>query len=262
MTTDLRSRAAAVDRATLCRRDTPLILGRYARALGPSPVGQPTLMVTWAGPTTGMTSLGGSVLPGLDHDGASKARACSSAERARQRRYARWFVAHETAHFWLGQAVGYRQSAQQLDHRGRRRPARLPRHRRRRSRATTRKAAARGASPIALPLPAQRRHRRRLCSAASFALIMPAARSSRSSPSRPAAATFTAFVKTLIARNRATGVVTRRMAGLARRACARCRDLARDSPSCRRGPARSGGGDRVALHPRRHPLHRRRRHAA
>ncbi len=45
--------------------DMPRILQHYRDQLGPSPVGQPTLLASWAGPTKGVTSLGGSVLPGM-----------------------------------------------------------------------------------------------------------------------------------------------------------------------------------------------------
>ena len=47
---------------------------------------------------------------------------------------ARWFIAHEAAHFWLGQAVALRKHARQLDHGRRRRPARRPHRQRDRSR--------------------------------------------------------------------------------------------------------------------------------
>ncbi len=86
-------------------REMPLILADYSARLGPSPVGQPTLMVSWAGPTKGMASLGGSVLPGLvtmtlEGEGLAKPNGKAAL-------YARWFVAHEAAHFWLGQAIEY-----------------------------------------------------------------------------------------------------------------------------------------------------------
>ncbi len=86
-------------------REMPAILADYRTRLGPSPVGQPTLMVSWAGPTKGVVSMGGSVLPGLvvmalEGEGLA-------APNAKAASHARWFVAHEAAHFWLGQAIGY-----------------------------------------------------------------------------------------------------------------------------------------------------------
>lgn len=86
-------------------REMPLILADYRARLGPSPVGQPTLMVSWAGPTAGKVSMGGSVLPGLvvmalEGEGLA-------APNTKAAHHARWFIAHEAAHFWLGMAIGY-----------------------------------------------------------------------------------------------------------------------------------------------------------
>lgn len=86
-------------------REMPAILADYRSRLGPSPVGQPTLMVSWAGPTAGKVSMGGSVLPGLvvmalEGEGLA-------APNTKAAHYARWFIAHEAAHFWLGQAIAY-----------------------------------------------------------------------------------------------------------------------------------------------------------
>jgi hypothetical protein len=85
--------------------ELPKVLGRYREQLGPSPVGQPTLLVSWAGPAPHQVSLSGSVLPGmvvmtLKGDGIVHPNEKVS-------HYARWFVSHEAAHFWLGQAVAY-----------------------------------------------------------------------------------------------------------------------------------------------------------
>jgi hypothetical protein len=59
------------------------------------------VMVSWMGPTAGKVSMGGSVLPGLvtmtfEGEGVLE-------ERPEMRNQARWFIAHESAHFWLGQ---------------------------------------------------------------------------------------------------------------------------------------------------------------
>ena len=62
-------------------------------------------MVSWNGPTARMTSMSGSVMPGLivmsfegqgivTPDAEMIDRSC-------------WFIAHESAHFWLGQTVRY-----------------------------------------------------------------------------------------------------------------------------------------------------------
>jgi hypothetical protein len=85
--------------------ELPKILAHYREKLGPSPVGQPTLLVSWAGPAPQTVSMGGSVLPGrvvmtLKGDGLLEPNArVISASRS--------FVAHEAAHFWLGQAISY-----------------------------------------------------------------------------------------------------------------------------------------------------------
>ena len=85
--------------------DLPAILARYERALGPSPMGKPTLMVSWQGAGQDGYSFGGSVLPGLVVMTISGKEAMAEGDRLRN--YARWFAAHEAAHFWLGQSVHY-----------------------------------------------------------------------------------------------------------------------------------------------------------
>jgi hypothetical protein len=89
--------------ASVLARDTPEILRRYTAELGPAPGGKPTVMVSWAGPTPRMRGLGGSTLSGLivmRFEGEGVLRE----SQALQNR-ARWFIAHESAHFWLGQAI-------------------------------------------------------------------------------------------------------------------------------------------------------------
>ena len=83
----------------------PDILARYTQQLGPPPGGKPTVMLSWAGPTPGLTSRAGGVLPGLivmTYEGAGM---LSEDEGARVEGL--WFIAHEAAHFWLGQTVAY-----------------------------------------------------------------------------------------------------------------------------------------------------------
>ena len=83
----------------------PGILAGYAAKMGPPPVGQPMLMASWAGPTEGVTSMGGSVLPGtvvMTFEGEGVIEPNPAIEHG-----VRWFVAHESAHFWLGQVVMY-----------------------------------------------------------------------------------------------------------------------------------------------------------
>ena len=83
----------------------PAMLARYARLLGPHPGPRPTIMASWAGPTRGMTSQGGSTLPGLvvmRFEGEGLLQTTASA-----RQQTLWFIAHEAAHFWLGETVRY-----------------------------------------------------------------------------------------------------------------------------------------------------------
>ena len=83
----------------------PDLLARYTRELGPPPGMKPTIMLSWAGATPGLTSRGGSVLPGLivlRYEGSGVLQ-----EDAGQRIQGLWFIAHEAAHFWLGQTVAY-----------------------------------------------------------------------------------------------------------------------------------------------------------
>jgi len=90
---------------------TPAILGRLTAALGPPPGAEPTLMVSWAGPTPHRVAMTGSVLPNLlqmTFEGEGVLR-----ENAGLRDHALWFIAHESAHFWLGEAVTYQYARDQ-----------------------------------------------------------------------------------------------------------------------------------------------------
>ena len=90
---------------------TPAIIGRLTAALGPPPGTEPVLMVSWAGPTPRRVAMTGSVLPNLlqmtfEGDGVLR-------ENAGLRNHALWFIAHESAHFWLGEAVVYQYARDQ-----------------------------------------------------------------------------------------------------------------------------------------------------
>lgn len=84
---------------------TPRVMGYYARRLGPAPGDAPTLMVSWTGPTESLSSMGGSVLPGLISMSFEGEGVLNPDAGALTR--AHWFIGHEGAHFWLGQAVRY-----------------------------------------------------------------------------------------------------------------------------------------------------------
>jgi len=86
-------------------RSVPALLSRYTQELGRLPNLKPTIMASWRGPTPGVVSRGGSVLRGLivmTYEGSGMLQ-----ETPRQRNEGLWFIAHEAAHFWLGQTVGY-----------------------------------------------------------------------------------------------------------------------------------------------------------
>jgi hypothetical protein len=83
----------------------PGILARYAAALGPAPGPKPTIMVSWAGPTPHFSSMGGGSLAGLIVMRFEGDAVLS--ENAAARHSNLWFIAHESSHFWLGQAVHY-----------------------------------------------------------------------------------------------------------------------------------------------------------
>jgi len=79
----------------------------YRQRLGPASAGaeNPVLMAAWNGPTQRMTSMGGSVLPGLIVMNFEGVGITAPDDEIRER--ALWFVAHEASHFWLGQTVRY-----------------------------------------------------------------------------------------------------------------------------------------------------------
>lgn len=62
-------------------------------------------MATWNGPTPGLTSMGGSVLPGLIVMTLQGRDMLESSTEVQH--HFRWFIAHEAAHFWLGQTLRY-----------------------------------------------------------------------------------------------------------------------------------------------------------
>lgn len=83
----------------------PRVADVYTARLGPGQTDRPTIMVSWAGPTSGMTSMGGSVMPSLivmRFEGIGVVEPTPRVLAA-----ARWFIGHESAHFWLGQTVRY-----------------------------------------------------------------------------------------------------------------------------------------------------------
>jgi hypothetical protein len=83
----------------------PRVADVYAARLGPGQTDRPTIMLSWAGPTPALRSMGGSVMPGLivmRFEGVGVVEPSAAVLSA-----SRWFIGHESAHFWLGQTVRY-----------------------------------------------------------------------------------------------------------------------------------------------------------
>ncbi len=77
----------------------------YTSRLGEHTQARPTILASWAGPTPELMSMGGSVTGNmvamrLEGEGLLEPRT-EALERIE------WFVAHEAAHFWLGQTVSH-----------------------------------------------------------------------------------------------------------------------------------------------------------
>jgi len=86
-------------------RGVPAMLGRYTQELGALRRFKPTVLVSWEGPTRGLMSREGGALNGLI--ALRYAGAGLLEETTDQRHIGLWFIAHEAAHFWLGQTVAY-----------------------------------------------------------------------------------------------------------------------------------------------------------
>lgn len=89
------------------RSFAPRVGDYYLRRLGAPGVGSETstVMVSWNGPTERLSSMGGSVLPGLIVMNFEGVGVLNPTQQVLER--SRWFIGHESAHFWLGQAVRY-----------------------------------------------------------------------------------------------------------------------------------------------------------
>jgi hypothetical protein len=83
----------------------PRIANYYAGRLGPGQTTRPTIMITWMGPTPHTVSLDGSVLPGLIVMSLKGEGLLEPSPKVLPQEH--WFIAHESAHFWLGQTVHY-----------------------------------------------------------------------------------------------------------------------------------------------------------
>jgi hypothetical protein len=84
-------------------RSTPAILDSYAAALGPLAGPRPMILANWRGASPQSVVMSGSALPGLIVMSFEGERLLKEDSGARARTL--WFIAHEAAHFWLGQTV-------------------------------------------------------------------------------------------------------------------------------------------------------------
>lgn len=84
----------------------PAALEYYTREMGPrGNRARPTIMVSWRGPTPQMSGLSGNALDGLIAM-SIEGEGISYPDELMAHRM-RWFIAHEAAHFWLGQTIQY-----------------------------------------------------------------------------------------------------------------------------------------------------------
>lgn len=84
---------------------TPTVFRVFTDQMGPHKSHRPTVIASWAGTKFKGHSTGGSVSPGLITmriEGEELLKVTPASLRTM-----RWFIAHEAAHFWLGETIGY-----------------------------------------------------------------------------------------------------------------------------------------------------------
>lgn len=91
--------------ATRLRDFTPAVFGAYEAEMGAHKGSRPTVIASWAGANFAGASTGGSVSPGLITMRLEGKQLLTQSPGALDQM--RWFIAHEAAHFWLGQTIGY-----------------------------------------------------------------------------------------------------------------------------------------------------------
>lgn len=84
---------------------TPSVFRQYEAEMGPHKGGRPMVIASWAGGEASGSSTGGSVSPGLITMRLEGRQLLT--EKPAVLNQMRWFIAHEAAHFWLGQTIGY-----------------------------------------------------------------------------------------------------------------------------------------------------------
>ena len=84
---------------------TPAAIRILQSRLGPPGLVEPTILAAWEGAAREGVSMNGGTLKGLILMRVDGKQALTVNPALRD--MARWFIAHEASHFWLGQAIGY-----------------------------------------------------------------------------------------------------------------------------------------------------------
>lgn len=86
-------------------RISPQVIRQLTARLGPSGITEPTILAAWEGAGRKGASMNGGTLEGLILMRFEGQGVLQSNPKITE--MARWFIAHEAAHFWVGQAVRY-----------------------------------------------------------------------------------------------------------------------------------------------------------
>lgn len=84
---------------------TPRLMALYREKLGAPAIGKPMAFVAWGGSADPGMSLGGGVVDGMVVMQISGKRVMEKSPEVLS--WTRWFIGHESAHFWLGQTLHY-----------------------------------------------------------------------------------------------------------------------------------------------------------
>lgn len=91
--------------STRLRNFTPAVFRDFETQMGPHKSGRPMVIASWAGTDFAGASTGGSVSPGMITMRIEGKQLLKETPGALNQM--RWFIAHEAAHFWLGETVDY-----------------------------------------------------------------------------------------------------------------------------------------------------------
>ncbi|MCW3848776.1 hypothetical protein OF829_16180 [Sphingomonas sp. LB-2] len=84
---------------------TPRLMALYRDKLGIPAIGKPMALIAWGGDKPEGISLGGGVVDGMVVMQIRGARALTRSPETTS--WMRWFIGHESAHFWMGQTLHY-----------------------------------------------------------------------------------------------------------------------------------------------------------